>query len=79
MAELFTERYVLLWALALAAALFLPVRRLIWVLYVRRAEREAPIDEAARARLKGRAGFTAALLCLVFAVLYTNYLFGSSP
>ena len=40
MAELFTAKYLLLWALALGAALFMPVRQLIWVLYVRRAERD---------------------------------------
>ncbi len=76
MAELFSAKYMLLWALALAAALFAPVRRLIWVLYVRRAEREgetAPEEE--RLALRRRAGVTALLLCFVFSYFYMAYLF----
>jgi hypothetical protein len=104
MEALFTADYKWLWMIALAAALFIPVRQLIWVLYVRRAARraaseaerradsapDAPADappeasgalpdEAERARLKSRAGFTAALLCFVFAYLYTSYLFQKAP
>ncbi len=74
MAELFTERYLLLWAVALALALFFPVRRLIWVLMVRRAMRKTQLDEAEQLRLKKRAGFTAALLVFVFAYLYMGTL-----
>lgn len=74
MAELFTERYLLLWAVALALALFFPVRRLIWVLMVRRAMRKTQLDEAEQLRLKKRAGVTAALLVFVFAYLYMGTL-----
>jgi hypothetical protein len=60
-----------IWTLLLALALFLPVRRLIWVLSVRRAEkREGPTDEARRQSLKRRAAVTAALLCFVFSYFY---------
>jgi hypothetical protein len=39
----FTQQYFYLWMLALAVLLFLPVRHLIWVLYVRRAgKKRAP-------------------------------------
>lgn len=75
MAELFTEKYAVLWAVALAAALFFPVRRLIWVLSVRRAERDGRHDEERRQMLRRRAGVTAALLSLVFAYFYTRILF----
>lgn len=71
--------YVWLWALALALALFYPVRQLIWVMYVRRAERKEKPDDARRAALKWRATVTSILLCLVFSVLYTMHLFSPRP
>ena len=76
MAQLFSQDYFLLWAAVLAIALFLPVRQLIWVLYVRRAMAKAgEIDQAEQERLKRRAGVTSALICVVFSVLYTANLF----
>lgn len=73
MAELFTAKYHLLWALLLAVALFLPVRHLIWVLSVRRVQRRtgSPADGELQQRLKRRAGVTAGLLCFVVAYFYT--------
>ncbi len=66
------------WALILALALFLPVRRLIFVLYMRRAQQRQEEDlEALSARLKRRSTVTAALLSLVFSFMYTAYLFRS--
>lgn len=79
MEALFSKDYMLLWLVALAAALFFPVRHLIWVLYVRRASKAGEVDETERQRLKLRAGFTAALLCLAFAFLYTQHLFQTAP
>lgn len=62
-----------LWMLLLAALLFLPVRQLIWVLSVRRAEsQDGREDEARRQYLKRRASVTAALLCFVFSFLYVS-------
>ena len=72
-----TADYDWLWTIVLAAALYLPVRRLIWVLYVRRAERDGNEDEARREALKRRAGITAVLLCFVFAYFYVSSVFGS--
>lgn len=78
MASLFAPEYVWLWAVALGVALFFPVRRLIWVISVRRLERRhGPSDEAQRQSLKKRAGVTAALLCFLFAVFYVGNLFGN--
>ncbi|PIW27541.1 MAG: hypothetical protein COW30_10130 [Rhodospirillales bacterium CG15_BIG_FIL_POST_REV_8_21_14_020_66_15] len=57
------------------AALFLPVRRLIWVLTVRRAVEkggEENVDETERKRLLRRAGITAAVLCFVFSYFYVQ-------
>jgi hypothetical protein len=79
MDALFTEAFMPLWALALALALFFPVRQFIWVLYVRRAMRRIEVDEAERVRLKRRAGVTSGLLCFVFAYIYTSYLFQGVP
>ena len=68
-----------LWSVALAVMLFFPVRHLIWVLAVRRAQRRAGgrlPDEDVRGNLKSRAGVTAALLCLIFASVYAGTLLG---
>lgn len=72
MAELFTERYMLLWTAVLAAALFLPVRNLIWALLVRRASNKAEVGETEAHKLRRRAGATAALLCFVFSIFFVN-------
>ena len=78
MATLFSPQYSWLWAIALGVALFFPVRQLIWVLAVRRAERrDGATDQPTRARLRRRAAMTAALLVFVFAAFYANHLFRS--
>ena len=72
MEALFDPQYKYLWATVLALALFLPVRNLIHTLYVRRAQKQTgEVGEEEIQRLKKRAGITAALLCFVFAFLYT--------
>ena len=78
METLFTSEYSSLWAVLLAAALFIPVRQLIWVMTVRRALRKGggeKVDDAEQARLKKRAGVTSALLCLLFSFAYVQVLF----
>ena len=79
MEVLFTKDYMLFWAAVLALALFIPVRQLLWVLYMRRAQRKAEVDEQESRRLKRRAAVTAGLLCFVFSVLYANHLFSGQP
>ena len=78
MAALFTAEYVWLWTLAMTLALFPPVRQLIWILQVRRAEREREISDERRAALKRRAGATAALLSFVFSYFYMAQLLPSA-
>ena len=75
MAALNSPDFLWLWALALAAALFYPVRQLIWIVQVRRAERDGKSDEERRAALKRRATVTSILLCAVFSFFYTAHLF----
>ena len=68
-----------LWLVALAVALFFPVRQLIWVLAVRREQRQTGgqvPDENVRRHLKSRAGVTSALLCLIFAAVYGGIILG---
>ncbi len=68
-----------MWALILALLLFFPIRKIIWVMTVRRAQRKGGAeDEGEQRRLFRRAGVTAAMLSLLFALAYTNYLFGSA-
>ncbi len=77
---MFAPESRLLWLVALAVALFFPVRQLIWVLAVRREQRQTGgqvPDENVRRRLKGRAGVTSALLCLVFSVVYGGIMLGA--
>ncbi len=78
MEALFSYEYRYLWVVVLAAALFFPVRQMIWVLTVRRAISkggEENVDAAERNRLKRRAGVTSALLCILFSAVYVNVLF----
>lgn len=77
MQQLFSPQYQWLWTLVLGAALFFPVRQLIWALSVRREERRLgkPTDGERRAALKRRAAFTSFLLCFIFAIAYVHVMF----
>ena len=78
MEALFASEYRYLWVVFLAAALFIPVRQLIWVLTVRRATGkggEEKVGATERQRLKRRAGITSALLSLLFSIFYVTVLF----
>lgn len=79
MEALFSRDYMYLWAFALMVLLFLPVRQLIHVLYVRRAQKMSDLDEEEIRRLQRRATVTAALLCFVFSLLYSHQLFPVQP
>jgi hypothetical protein len=67
-----------LWTAVLAVALFFPVRRVIFIMTVRRAIRKGDsdnVDEAEQNRLRKRAGITAGMLCFLFALFYVGRLF----
>ena len=65
-----------LWVVVLSTALFLPVRQLIWVLYVRKKQKaQGEVSEAEQKNLKKRASFTSILLCIVFSYLYVTQVF----
>ncbi len=65
-----------IWIGLLSAVLFLPVRQLIWVLYVRKKQKiqKIVLDEEKKS-LKKRATFTAVFLCIVFSYIYVNQVF----
>ena len=65
-----------LWIILLSTALFFPVRKLIWVLYVRKKQKsQQSISEEEKNRLKKRATLTAVLLCIVFSYVYVKQVF----
>ena len=65
-----------LWIILLSAALFFPVRKLIWVLYVRKKQKtQTSVSEEEKISLKKRATFTAMLLCIVFSYIYVKQVF----
>ena len=64
------------WVLILSSALFLPIRQLIWVLYVRKKQKtQKLVSEEERKILKKRAAFTSIFLSIVFSYIYVNQVF----
>ena len=65
-----------LWIILLSTALFFPVRKLIWTLYVRKKQKtQQLVSEEEKNNLKKRATFTAILLCVVFSYIYVKQVF----
>jgi len=65
-----------LWIILLSTVLFFPVRKLIWVLYVRRKQKaQQVVSDEEKKGLKKRATFTAILLCIVFSYFYVKQVF----
>ena len=65
-----------LWIVFLSIVLFFPVRKLIWILYVRKKQKtQQSVSEEEKSSLKKRATLTAALLCIVFSYIYVKQVF----
>ena len=65
-----------IWIVLLSTALFFPVRKLIWVLYVRKKQKsQKTVLDDEKKSLKKRATFTSLFLCIVFSYLYVNQVF----
>ena len=65
-----------LWIILLSTVLFFPIRKLIWVLYVRKKQKtQTSVSEEEKIILKKRATFTAILLCIVFSYIYVKQVF----
>ena len=76
----FTSFYIAfhdpIWVALLSAALFFPVRQLIWVLYVRKKQKsQKVVSDEEKKILKKRSTFTSVLLCIVFSYIYVNQVF----
>lgn len=76
MPTLATPEGLWLWSAVLALALFLPLRRLIFVLAMRRQAAGDEMAASVRRRLRWRAGVSAALLATTFAGVYVHWLAG---
>ena len=60
----------------LSTVLFFPVRKLIWVLYVRKKQKtQQSGSEEEKSSLKKKAALTAILLCIVFSYVYVKQVF----
>ena len=75
-----TDFYILLhdpiWTVLLSAVLFLPIRQLIWVLYVRKQQKiKKDVSDEEKKGLKKRANVPATLLCIVFSYIYVKQVF----
>jgi len=75
-----TQYYIIfhdpLWVVVLSTALFFPVRKLIWVLYVRKMQKKQKnVSDMETKSLKKKATFTSVLLCIVFSYIYVSQVF----
>jgi hypothetical protein len=65
-----------LWVVLLASALFFPIRKLIWILYVRRKQKkDKSVSEEEKKILKKKASFTSFFLSIVFSYIYVSQVF----
>jgi hypothetical protein len=65
-----------LWVILLSSALFFPVRKLIWILYVRKKQKiQKTVSDEEKINLKKRATFTSIFLSIVFSYLYVTQVF----
>ena len=76
----FTSIYIAfhdpIWVVVLSTVLFFPVRKLIWVLYVRKKQKsQQTVSDDEKKSLKKRANFTSILLCIVFSYIYVSQVF----
>ena len=64
------------WILLLSSVLFFPVRKLIWILHIRRMQKkQETVSEEEKKFLKKKATFTSVFLCIIFSYVYVNQVF----
>ena len=76
----FTSIYIAfhdpIWVVVLSTVLFFPVRKLIWVLYVRKKQKsQQTVSDDEKKILKKRVTLTSVLLSIVFSYLYVSQVF----
>ena len=65
-----------IWTILLSITLFFPIRKLIWVLYVRKKQKKQNlVSEEEKEILKRRATFTSIFLSIVFSYIYVTQVF----
>ena len=65
-----------LWITLISVALFFPVRKMIWVLYIRKKQKtQKLVSDEEKNSLKKRATVPAILLCIVFSYIYVKHVF----
>jgi len=65
-----------LWTILLSISLFYPIRKLIWILYIRRKQKKQQnVSEDEKKFLKKRATFTSIFLSIVFSYVYVSQVF----
>ena len=65
-----------IWVTVLSLALFFPVRKMIWVLYVRKKQKsQKEVSDEEKKVLKKRATFTSVFLSIVFSYIYVTQVF----
>ena len=64
------------WTILLSITLFLPIRQLIWILYVRKKQKKQNlVSDEEKKILKKRATFTSIFLSIVFSYIYVTQVF----
>jgi len=65
-----------IWTILLSITLFFPIRKLIWILYVRKKQKKQKlVSEEEKETLKKRATFTSIFLSIVFSYIYVTQVF----
>ena len=79
MIELYKTFNQPIWTLLLTIALFFPIKKILYQLYMRKFFKDNPdkkdLDEDLKTKLNKRARFTSILLSFVFSYLYVQNVF----
>ena len=79
MLELYKTFHQPVWPVALFAALYFPIKKILYQLYMKKFFKDNPnkneLDELIKTKLNNRARFTSILLSFVFSYLYVQNVF----
>ncbi len=79
MLELYKTFHQSIWTLLLALALYFPIKKILYQLYMRKYFKDNPeqkeLDDDLKNKLNKRARFTSLLLSFVFSYLYVQNVF----
>tara|TARA_B100000925_G_scaffold204055_1_gene154962 strand:- start:294 stop:536 length:243 start_codon:yes stop_codon:yes gene_type:complete len=79
MLELYKTFHQPIWTLALFIALYFPIKKILYQLYMKKFFKDNPektdLDDEIKKKINKRARFTSILLSLVFSYLYVQNVF----